>query len=272
MSKPSETPPAIVAEREHQLRSFLRKGVEYAETLLEENRALRSEIEALRADGARLRAQISSDDAIRDLIKTVEGLETERRSLLERSENLEARARERDTREAEVDQEISDLANLYVASFQLHTTLELKRVLRHLSDMIGQLVGAESFAVFIADDQKLHPIMVEGDRPVGVETLGEGFVGSAILAGIAEIQEDLSRQERPLAIIPFRVGNRSVGGAVLYSLLEQKTAWASVDRELFELLGMHAGAALLSATIYADQGSPDPVSAISEIRKHLAGD
>ena len=132
----------LVKEREAFVRSFLRKGVEYTEALLEESRELRSEIADLRAENARLRAQIASDDAIKDLLKTIERLEKERGNLLERSEQLEQTEQERRDRQAAVEQEINDLANLYVANFQLHASFSPRRVIRHLSDMAGQLVGA----------------------------------------------------------------------------------------------------------------------------------
>src|SRR5690606_3527613 len=145
----SDVPLDLVKEREVFVRSFLKKGVEYTEHLLKENDELRDELLRLRDDNARLRAQVASDDAIRDLLRTVEALEKERRDLVERSERLEATRREDEGRQAEIEQEVNDLANLYIASYQLHASLSVRRVVRHLRDMCGQLVGALGFVIYI---------------------------------------------------------------------------------------------------------------------------
>ena len=64
----SDTPTHLRAERETFIRNFLHKGVEFAEEMLQENRDLQGELGSLEQENRRLRAQIASDDAIRDLL------------------------------------------------------------------------------------------------------------------------------------------------------------------------------------------------------------
>ena len=45
----------------------------------------------------------------------------------------------------------------------------------------------------------------------------------------------------PQACIPLLFEDRAVGVIVVYSLLAQKKRFVTVDRELFKLLGAHAG-------------------------------
>ncbi len=271
----SDTPPDAVKEREDYVRNFLKKGVEYTELLIEENSDLREELSELREHNARLQSQIASDDVIRDLLRTVEKLERERAELLAKSDHLEASQRKNETEHKEIEQEVHDLANLYVASHQLHTSLSLTKVVRHLTDMIGQLVGARSFVIYIVeeDGKRALPIahdMVAADRLVPV-TVGAGPIGDTCLTGIPAIRdEDPTRAgsfDDPIAVIPLMAEGKPVGAISVISLLDQKSGWSSVDRELFELIGAQAGTALIAAKLYADVGNP--LQALSGLRDQL---
>jgi hypothetical protein len=276
-ARASDVPLDLVKEREAFVRTFLKKGVEYTESLLRENEEQRRELSQTRDDTARLRAQVASDDAIRDLLRTIEGLERERKDLTERSERLEATRRLHEGRQAEIEQEVNDLANLYIASYQLHAALSVRRVVRHLRDMCGQLVGALGFVIYLLDEDRLHasPIAWEGvrDEEVGPITVGAGPVGDAIMTGIPRIREAEGEalthgtQDDPVAIIPLTVESQPVGAISIVTLLEQKSGWASVDRELLQLIGTQAGVALIAANQYA--GSTSPVSALTGLKDKL---
>lgn len=273
----SDVPLDLAKEREVFVRTFLKKGVEYTEHLLNENERLRDELHKLRDDNARLRAHVASDDAIRDLLRTIEGLEKERRDLIEHSEHLERTRREHEGRQAEIEQEVNDLANLYIASYQLHAGLSVRRVVRHLRDMCGQLVGALGFVIYLLHEDRsvAHPIAWEGvrDEDVGEIKVGEGPVGEAIVTGIAKIREAegealaVGTQDDPVAVVPLIVEGQTIGAISIVSLLAQKSRWASVDRELLQLLGSQAGVALIAANQYA--GSVSPVSALTGLEEKL---
>lgn len=273
-ARASDVPMDLVKERDAFVRSFLKKGVEYTELLLRENRELREELEQMRGENARLRSHIASDDAIRDLLRTVERLEADRRGLLERSKSLERTEHEYETRQAQIEQEMNDLANLYVASFQLHGSLSVRRVVRHLQDMMGQLVGAYAFVIYLIDDEARQavPIAHEMIDPSEVRAfdLGEGPVGEACMTGLRRVREhDLQRADRsdPVAIIPLMADGKPVGVVEIITALEQKQAWVSVDHELFELLAAHAGAALIAANLY--DSAEGPIRALRGLTQKL---
>ena len=54
----------------------------------------------------------------------------------------------------------------------------------------------------------------------------------------------------PAACIPLQIEDRAVGAIVVFDLLAQKAELVTVDRELFKLLGAHAGATLVAAYLY----------------------
>lgn len=259
----SDVPPGALRERESFVRTFVRKGMEYTEELLKENDELRAEIHELRSEAAKLRSQVASDDAIRDLLRTVERLEKERRDLLARSEVLEATHREEEGRQEEFEREVADLANLYVASHQLHTSLSVPRVVQHLHDMLGQLVGAESFMIYVLDETRKNAL------PVASEAVPDDYhralpledhrIGDACLTGMPKVREpngEAGDLDDPIAIIPFLADGLSVGVASVFRLLPQKPGWADVDMELFKLLGAQAGAALIAANLYQRVSTP----------------
>lgn len=271
----SDAPLDVTKEREAFVRTFLRKGVELTEDLLRENQDLQSELSRLQIENARLRAQVASDDAIRELLRTVDALEQEKAELMDRSHELEQATRKHQGRYAEIENELNDLANLYVASFQLHITLAPRRVLRNVKELLAQLVGAEGFVIYLVDPdgRHAHAIGSEGvvEHEVGPIQLGAGKIGEAIATGIASMHtsEPLGRGslEDPLAVIPLQADGRCVGAIAIVSLLAQKASWANVDQELFHLLGAHAATALIAASLYSR--TPGPAVALVGLREQL---
>jgi len=271
----SDVPLDLRKEREVFVRTFLRKGVELTESLLEENRQLTREMARMREDNARLRKQVASDDAIRDLIRTIDMLEVEKTDLLTRSTELEQASRMHEGRQAEIEQELNDLANLYVASVQLHAALTPRRVLRHVKELLAQLVGAEAFVIYVVDPGGMvaRPIGSEGlafDRLEPVD-LGRGIVGEVVTTGLAWVsqQEPLrpGSVTSPIAVIPLRLEERMVGAISIVRLLTQKSGWVQVDHELFKLLGNQAAIALAGANLFAK--APGPLDALSGLSETL---
>ncbi|MBO6935572.1 MAG: GAF domain-containing protein [Deltaproteobacteria bacterium] len=266
----SDVPLDLIKERDAFVRSFLKKGVEYTEQLLRENGELREELDQLRDDNTSLRAQVASDDAIRELLVTVEELRKERDRLVQRSQKLEDTEAEHAGRQAKIEQEINDLANLYVAGFQLHASLSPRRVVRHVCDMLGQLVGAEAFVLYLVDSSKtIVPLAHEGleEAPSSIDE-GVGPVGEAILTSLPIIRErDLhgGSIDDPVAVIPLTAEGRAVGAISVVRVLSQKNEWANVDHELFQLIGHQAAVAMIAANLYdTDKGPKDALAGLSE--------
>lgn len=270
----SDVPVDLTRERETFVRQFLRKGVELTETVLEENKTLHDKLNAAQREIAMLRAQVASDDAIRDLIKKIESLETERNKLLEKSTELEETTRQKETRNVEVEQELHDLANLYIASSHLHSTLSVRGVVKHLKELLQQLVGADIYAIYLmdGDGDVAHPLACDGIELSALSpvTKGEGMVGEVLMTGIAKVSERWEQGgtlEEPLAAIPIMVRDQAVGAIAVATVFEQKEQWAAVDHELFKLLGSHAATALIAANLYAD--ADGALVALSGVAGHL---
>src|SRR5262249_2201484 len=130
----------------------------------QENDQLRRLQLQLEAENAKLRTQLASDHAMRDLLKKIKQLEKEKGDLLSHIHEAEMQSTRFGARFHEMEEELSKLANVYVASYQLHSTLNVERVIRHLKELLQQLVGAQRLAVYLADPQRKYLLLVASEN------------------------------------------------------------------------------------------------------------
>ena len=166
----------------------------------------------------------------------------------------------------EVEGELANFANLYVATAQLHSARSVRNVLRALKELLAQLLGAAAFAVyFVSDDgEELVAIATEGVEPAEVARIPatKGPVGRAFMTGelAFDVARDVSRTSiaDPVALIPLHIDGRVHGVIAIFGTLPQKTEFVTIDRELFKLLGVQAAPALVNARIFTDTGRKVP--------------
>jgi hypothetical protein len=261
------------AERETFVRNFLHKGVELTEDLIRENRGLEAQLQKYQEENSRLRAQLASNDAIRELLLTIESLQDERTGLLSRSDELEKQHEVHRERYSAVEQELNDLASLYVASFQLNATLSPRRVVRHICELLEQLVGAQAFVVYVVsqDGKRVIPVGSRGKDAAKLASLSaeEGPIGDVCLTGVARVfgPEDAREPGDWIALLPLVFDGDTVGVIAVESLLPHKRSWARVDDELFKLLSAHGATALIAANLFVKSGGPR--AALSDLSEHM---
>jgi len=264
---PSDRPPEdLKKERDAFIQQFFRKGAQFTEELLKENERLRDRINDLERENGKLRAHLASDEAIRELIRKIEDLEREKQDLVSRSARAEAVKANFSQMYEEVEGELANFANLYVATAQLHSARSVRNVLRALKELLAQLLGAAAFAVyFVSDDgEELVAIASEGVDVADVARIParRGPIGRAFTSG--ELAYDQARDvsqaslEDPVAVIPLHVDGHVHGVIAIYGTLPQKTEFVTIDRELFKLLGAQAAPALVNARIFTDTGRKVP--------------
>jgi hypothetical protein len=130
--------------------------------------------------GARSRrlgqAALRADDRIASL-------EEECTSVRERLDQVELENSQFAQRYVEVEEENNNLANLYVSSYQLHSTLDLDEVIRIITEIVINLIGAEVFAVYLIDGEGTSSGRRVGRHGVGAfpkAKLGVGVLGKAV--------------------------------------------------------------------------------------------
>ena len=234
--------------------------------MLRENERLRDHLADLEQENGRMRAHLASDEAIRELIRKIEQLEHDKQELLSRSVHAETVKDNFTTLYEEVEGELANFANLYVASSQLHCSRSVRAVVRVLEEFLAQLVGAAAFAVYFISDNKSQLIAIasEGVNVADIANVSprDGPIGRAFHSGIPtyDVGRDLSRGsvDNPVAIIPLTIDGHVHGVIAIFGTLPQKTEFVQVDRELFKLLGAQAAPALVNARLYTEAGRKVP--------------
>jgi hypothetical protein len=266
------TSPGELSQRDAFVQAFFKRGAEITEELIRENERLREQVAHMERELAALRTQLASDDTLRVALRKIEELEKEKRELLSHIESDAATSTRFLAHHAQMEAEIANLANLYVALYQLHATLDVRHVTDRLRELLGQLIGAREYAIYVAnpDGKELVTLATEvADKtrapqirlrdsvqpPPGAPTLVE----RVFLTGVAHVAEGrLAELTEAVACIPLKIEDATIGVIVIYSVFPQKERFLSVDFELFKLLGAHAATALMGAMLHSKAGGQVP--------------
>ena len=180
----------------------------------------------------------------------------ENERLRQRLGTLEEANKDYAARYTEIEEQNNNLASLYVASYQLHSTLDFREVIHIVQEILLNLVGAKSFAILLLDENtnELRSVACDGEDLVpGIENisthLGEGILGDVARSGESfYLHDGKPSLDRPLAAVPLKIKDQVIA---IYKLLVQKHAFTAVDYELFALLAAHAATAIFSAKLFA---------------------
>src|SRR5688572_27561026 len=247
------------AKKSQEFFGMFLKAKEFTEELLKENERLRFKIAHLESGVAPGAAAVPTDDRVRDLTRRVRQLEEKLSDVETRYKKVEEENKEFADRYIEIEEQNNNLANLYVASYQLHSTLDYAEVIRIVQEIVINLIGAEAFHLFMVSEKtgQLELETSEGQTaPVNVIPMGEGPIGKAAKTGENLFSDNVAHREptpfdQPIAVIPLKIKDTVIGVISINKLLVQKTAFTSMDYELFTLLAGHAATAVFSAKLYS---------------------
>lgn len=249
-----------LSARGEELRNMFSRARAFTEELLRENERLRFRVAGLQRDLEQGSPQgaAAGSQAVAQLAEKVHALEKERDDLLGRFRQVEEMNRGVAARYEEVEAQNNHLANLYVASYQLHATLDFSEVLDTVKEILINLIGAEAFGIFWVDERHNHlkteasqgmgspvPEKIRAERgPLQRAAAGESYYADPLPApGSVDTA-------RPIACVPLKIGARVIGVIAIYRLLSQKERFEPLDFELFTLLAGHAATALFSSKLY----------------------
>lgn len=218
-----------------------------------EAETLRVQLASLRQERERLSAELGG---LRDEL-------TRHRSVATRlQDQLDAIARENEAlmqRQAEIDEQQNSMANLYVASFSLHASVDREAVLAGIQEIVANLIGCEEMALFQRSDTGLAVTTFVGLDPAPLQAVdpARGVLGQCLRGGSTWVR---GRDEAPAApepweagltaCVPLLVDGNATGALALFRLLPQKCGtFSSLDHEMFDFLASRAGIALLCADL-----------------------
>lgn len=245
-------------------KQMFKEGEKFTEDLLKENERLRKRNAYLNHELSHKNLDASEDDS--QLITKLELLENEKNRLKEELSSLKSHLQEVEKQNAdyttqflEIEKQHSNFASLYVASYQLHSTIEYDKVIQIISDIVINLIGAEYFYIYLYDSgsnsltvEKSEGLdMSPGDR-IGLDE--DDLIKRVINYGELYLDPEIpspGNYLRPIALLPLVSSNELIGLLAIHKLLVQKEGFEPIDMELFDLLGAHAGTALMAAIIYS---------------------
>ena len=150
------------------------------------------------------------------------------------------------------------LMNLYVATYQLHSTLDPAEVQSTIAEIATNLIGAEQFSLLfwrgdsgeceIAHGQGLEEVAIglyENGRYAG----GDPAIDATLADGVLRIGPIDGSDV--VAVVPLTVQGAVVGALVIHKLFAHKAMLRADDRDLLDLLAAHAASALFAARVYS---------------------
>jgi len=156
----------------------------------------------------------------------------------------------------EVEHQVGRLMTLYVATYQLHASLDPLEVQSTIAEIALNLIGAEQFVLLLVDeeDKGFEVRIIQGGADTRWEQTqryqgGDPLVDGALADG--GLRFGPSEESPALAVVPLRVQDVTVGALVILKLLEHKPALVKEDHDLLDLLGAHAASAIFASRVYS---------------------
>jgi hypothetical protein len=226
--------------------------------LLDRSRALRAD---LISDNDRLKhrvMELESDLSTAQSFLSSELADTvhEKERLRRQTTELQTENRDFAQRTVELEDRTANLANLYAATFQLHSTLSPPDVIQCVTEIALNLIGAADFALYLTDDAKGDFALAAREGEMSPDAARLYALPSALEKTALSEKRTIFREEfsgepgGPLCCVPLLFRERLVGALSVYSLLSHKKTFTELDRELFDLLGGQAALAIVSSQAY----------------------
>lgn len=236
-----------------QLRDFFRRSKDLMVELIRDNEQLR--VKNLLLERQKLEAEQRLDGS--RLGKENEQLKAEVDLLSSRLDELERKSKKYRNKFDEVEQYNMALSNVYVASHQLHSTLDFAAVTKTAEEILWNLVAAPVFAIFLRNE-KTHELKVvggagiEGRFPGDVLAEDSGMYAQSLAEGTSLFLDGVTSGD-PLACIPLQVEGRGcVGLIAVYEIEAHKGSLSDLDKEIFDLLASQTATAMASSRVYSD--------------------
>jgi hypothetical protein len=218
--------------------------------------------ETLRAGEATLRAEkLRFEEAVVQLRKEFAAAGRRYAALEQRLKEAEEESHRFSQDYLHVEQQNQNLANLYVASYRLHGTVDRGELMLALQEIVSNLVGSEEMGVFelsedgnalcLAASLGLDPQRY-GELPADRGLIGQALrTGQTYVSGLEPGGEKSEGEENLTACIPLFVEERPLGVIAIFRLLSHKPQIEDIDRELFELMAAQASVALYCTRLHA---------------------
>ena len=176
--------------------------------------------------------------------------------------DVESDRKELSVKLADYEHQVGRLMNLYVATYQLHATLDPAEVQSTIAEIAINLLGAERFVLLFwkaAEGESAGECEIAFSQ--GMEKDESGLYQNGVYAGgnpavDATLSDGVLRigpieGSQALACVPLMVQGTTVGALVILKVFDHKEALKAEDRDLLDLIAAHAASALFAARVYS---------------------
>lgn len=277
-----------LVQLEREIRGTVEKADEQTTSMLIEQEELRREVVAIEQRMARI------EDRTREIVEHLKkvqawqedkgGQDEEKDKevvsrdsiVIDKLKGLQDRVKQMEVEKSTLTQLCEELrtqneaiSNLYVAKHRLHATFKPNEVMTIIQEILVELIGATQFGILMLDQKKKVLRLVaghgiEGRLPGKTLPAGEGIIGDVAATGkpffFERSKSPNERTHLPLATIPLKMIDTTMGVVVIYQLLGHKESLSPVDHQLLDLVAEHAPKALLSAHLFSSRGTKSPMS------------
>ncbi len=246
-----------------------KEHMDHGEYILQVRENTRKYIDSLRGEILSLRKHVGRLEEDRNLLEqrlTLASAEmdterSERERLIQQFDELEDERSRTADYHASIEEQNNNLANLYVAAYGLHGTLDISEVICVIKEIVANLVGSEEVAIFEVIEEGSALALLDG-HGVDIDSMKSlatncGMIGHAVTTGELCVPdrvqgvEALPHESGLTACIPLKINDLVYGAIAVFGLLQQKTGLDPLDFEIFDLLGTQAAIALRSAKLHA---------------------
>jgi len=247
--------PKEVSSRIEELFDYFEKGKAFTEELMKENERLRLKTVQLEKEKMELKSR-SDPERLNDLLEENRDLRARLEKLEAKFDEIEKENQDFAQRYVEVQSQNDNLLNLYVSSYQLHSTLDPNEVVQVVEEIILNLIGAEEYYICMLEPGKDRVSIVAGEGPGG-PVHGKALedpdtVLAEVLRNGSEYYSSEGEDSPHLACTPLKVKDDVVGAISISKLMDQKKEGLTpIDHELLTLLADHAATALVSSKLYS---------------------
>lgn len=266
-----ETP---IDEKAGTIRQVFRKGEQFIEELLAENERLKMRVVQLEDELQSARQSVPPDTSAEKLQRILESLKKEHETLRRRYEAILQDSARYKERYQSIEEENEKMANLFVASYQLHSTMDFPTATQVVIEILLNFVGAGRFGIFLADGSSpsFSPLAAHGAEPrdLPVLTTDNALVADAVSTGQPAVRDTslgAPTESEPVVCVPLRLGQEIRGLVAIFSFLQQKTEIVQLDLDLFGLLTDNAAGVLESTFVLGKK--PDQFQPIDAYRRML---
>ncbi len=244
--------PQSTAPMQEELRELFRRSRELAVELMRDNEQLR--VQNLLLERQKIEIEQRMDHSRLGIENN--HLKSELEMLSTRMAEMEKKTQKFRRRYEDIEQYNSALSSVYIASNQLHSSLDFTNVVKTAGEILWNLVAAPEFAIFLCDEKSNALNLVggegiEGRYPGDRIEEPEGMIAEAMETGMSLFLDEETSGD-PLACIPLKIEERVVGIINVYRIEEHKGGLSDLDKELFDLLASQTATAMTSSRVYSE--------------------